>query len=47
MTDAKRVIRPDIQAMHAYEVPDAEGLVKLDVMESPYSLPGWLAKDTW
>ena len=45
MTEAKRVIRPDIQAMHAYEVPAAEGLVKLDVMESPYSLPGWLAKE--
>jgi len=42
---AKDVVRPEIQAMHAYPVSDATGLVKLDVMESPYSLPEWLARE--
>lgn len=32
-------IRPDVQAMHAYAVQDASGLVKLDAMENPYPLP--------
>lgn len=32
-------IRPDVQAMHAYVVQDASGMVKLDAMENPYSLP--------
>jgi histidinol-phosphate aminotransferase len=45
MTEAKNVIRPEIQAMHAYPVSDATGLIKLDVMESPWSLPDWLAKE--
>ena len=45
MTRAKHIIRADVQAMHAYHVSDAAGLVKLDVMESPYRLPGWLAKE--
>jgi len=40
---AARVIRPEVQAMHAYHVADAAGLVKLDVMESPYRLPDGLA----
>jgi histidinol-phosphate aminotransferase len=45
MTEAKNVIRPEIQAMHAYHVSDATGLIKLDVMESPYGLPDWLARE--
>jgi histidinol-phosphate aminotransferase len=45
MNVANTVIRPEIQAMHAYPVSDATGLVKLDVMESPWSLPDWLAKE--
>ena len=45
MTRAKQVIRPDVQAMHAYHVSDASGFVKLDVMESPFRLPDWLAKE--
>ncbi|MGE0875428.1 MAG: histidinol-phosphate transaminase [Burkholderiales bacterium] len=45
MSIAQKVIRPEIQAMHAYPVSDAVGLVKLDVMESPYRLPDWLAKE--
>ena len=32
-------IRPDIRAMAVYHVPDASGLIKLDAMENPYSLP--------
>ena len=42
---AARVIRPEVQAMRAYEVADAAGLVKLDVMESPYRLPDGLAAE--
>ena len=45
MSTASRVIRPEIQAMHAYPVSDATGLVKLDVMESPYRLPEPLAAE--
>ena len=45
MTRAKQIIRADVQAMSAYQVSDASGLVKLDVMESPYRLPQWLAKE--
>ena len=33
-----RRIRPDVQAMHAYVVQDASGMVKLDAMENPYRL---------
>ena len=32
-------IRPDVRAMHAYVVQHAQGMVKLDAMENPYSLP--------
>jgi len=32
-------IRPDVRAMHAYQVQPATGLLKLDAMENPYSLP--------
>ena len=31
-------IREDVQAMRAYPVPDATGLVKLDAMENPFRL---------
>ncbi len=31
-------IRPDVQAMHAYVVQDAQGMVKLDAMENPHRL---------
>ena len=44
-TVAAKVIRPEIQAMQAYQVSDATGLVKLDVMESPYRLPDGLAAE--
>jgi histidinol-phosphate aminotransferase len=34
-----RVIRRDIHSMHAYAVQPSAGMVKLDTMENPYSLP--------
>lgn len=45
MSSASKVVRPEIQAMHAYPVADATGLVKLDLMESPYGLPPELAAE--
>ncbi|MEW6688143.1 MAG: histidinol-phosphate transaminase [Pseudomonadota bacterium] len=45
MSAASKVIRPEVQAMHAYPVADATGLVKLDLMESPYGLPQELAAE--
>ncbi len=45
MSAADKVVRPEIQAMQAYHVADATGLVKLDVMESPYGLPKELAEE--
>lgn len=33
------VVRPEIQALSAYAVAKAEGMVKLDAMENPYALP--------
>lgn len=45
MSAASKVVRPEIQAMQAYQVADATGLVKLDVMESPYGLPDALAAE--
>ncbi len=34
-----QVIRPVIKEIQAYHVADASGLIKLDAMENPYSLP--------
>jgi len=45
MTPAE-LIRPDIQALSAYHVPDARGLIKLDAMENPYAWPEDL-RDNW
>jgi len=45
VSTADKVLRPELQAMHAYQVADATGLVKLDVMESPYGLPKELAEE--
>jgi len=42
---ADKVVRPEIKAMQAYHVADATGLVKLDIMESPYGLPRELAEE--
>jgi histidinol-phosphate aminotransferase len=32
-------IRPEVRAQSAYHVPEADGLIKLDAMENPYSWP--------
>ena len=42
---AAKIVRPEVQAMRAYPVSDAAGMVKLDVMESPYRLPETLAAE--
>ena len=34
-----RFIRQDIQSMHAYAIQDSAGLIKLDAMENPFTLP--------
>ncbi len=33
------LMRPELLALHAYHVPPASGMVKLDAMENPYLLP--------
>jgi histidinol-phosphate aminotransferase len=38
----EQLIRPEIQRLSAYHVADATGMVKLDAMENPYSLPDGL-----
>jgi histidinol-phosphate aminotransferase len=38
----KKLIRQDVQSMHAYAVQDAAGMVKLDAMENPHRLPAGL-----
>jgi len=38
------LIRPDIQALAAYHVADAGGMIKLDAMENPYPLPETVRK---
>jgi histidinol-phosphate aminotransferase len=39
------VIREDIRALHAYPVAPGTGLIKLDLMENPYTLPPELARE--
>ncbi len=38
-----QLVRPEILRLAAYHVADAEGMVKLDAMENPNSLPGDMA----
>ncbi|MDZ7937692.1 MAG: aminotransferase class I/II-fold pyridoxal phosphate-dependent enzyme [Rhodoferax sp.] len=38
----QRRIRQDVQSMHAYNVQDSKGMVKLDAMENPHRLPAEL-----
>lgn len=35
----RHLVRPAVQAMQAYHVPDPGGMVKLDAMENPYRWP--------
>lgn len=44
MTPAE-LVRAEILALEAYHVPDAQGLVKLDAMENPYTLPEDLRRE--
>lgn len=39
MSLIENVIRDDVRKISAYHVPSAAGLVKLDAMENPYTLP--------
>ena len=39
MNNSLCCIRPEIRSMGAYHVADATGLIKLDAMENPYTLP--------
>jgi histidinol-phosphate aminotransferase len=45
MTSPEKLIRPEILALKAYHVPPSRGMVKLDAMENPYSLPEPLRKE--
>lgn len=35
----ENLLRPEVLALHAYHVPPASGMIKLDAMENPHSLP--------
>ncbi len=41
----KRVIRQDVQSMHAYAIQPSAGFVKLDAMENPFRLPTELQRE--
>lgn len=45
MSPLLKVVRDDVRALAAYHVPDATGLVKLDAMENPYTLPPELQRE--
>jgi len=40
-----KLIRPEILALKAYHVAEAEGMVKLDAMENPYALPAQMRRE--
>ena len=46
MSDPLAFLRPELNQLQAYAVPDASGLVKLDAMENPYDLPADI-KSKW
>jgi len=39
------LIREEVRALSAYHVQDASGMIKLDAMENPYSLPDVIKQD--
>jgi histidinol-phosphate aminotransferase len=41
----KATVRQDVQSMHAYAVQPSAGLVKLDAMENPFTLPPELQRE--
>ena len=40
-----QVIRPEILRLLPYHVPSSSGMIKLDAMENPYSLPETLREE--
>jgi histidinol-phosphate aminotransferase len=40
-----RTLRQDVQSMHAYAIQPSAGLVKLDAMENPFTLPPELQRE--
>jgi histidinol-phosphate aminotransferase len=42
---ASQLLRPEILQLHAYHVPNSDGLTKLDAMENPYVLPAKLREE--
>ncbi len=42
--DPTQIFRPEILALHAYHVPPAQNMIKLDAMENPYILPAELSQ---
>jgi len=45
MTSPAKIVRDDVRTMSAYHVPSAAGMVKLDAMENPYTLPAPLRRE--
>ncbi|GJL71051.1 MAG: histidinol-phosphate aminotransferase 2 [Nitrosomonas sp.] len=43
--DPDQIIRSEILALNAYHVPPATGMIKLDAMENPYTLPAALRQE--
>jgi histidinol-phosphate aminotransferase len=41
----QKLIRQDVQSMHAYAIQDSAGLIKLDAMENPHRLPPELQEE--
>src|SRR5439155_1677510 len=41
----EKLVPPEILALSAYQVPEAQGMVKLDAMENPYPLPPALRRE--
>jgi len=41
----EQVIRPEILRLSPYHVPSSSGMIKLDAMENPYSLPEALQEE--
>lgn len=41
----QHTIRQDVQSMHAYAIQDSAGLIKLDAMENPFTLPPALQRE--
>jgi len=41
----QELVREEILALKAYHIAEAEGMVKLDAMENPYTLPGAMRRE--